>query len=267
MINDKYFFHKSWPVLYEDNHLLVLYKPAGLLVQGDQTGDASLLDLGKAWLKERYQKPGQVFLALVHRLDRPVAGVVLFCRTSKAAGRVSEQFRSGKISKHYLAVVEGRLNEPSGRLIDHIERREDRSSRIVLAPTALSQEARLSYKVLESGRGRSLVEIALETGRHHQIRIQMAHIGHPLLGDLRYGAGAPLPQKQIALLACRLEITHPISKLKMSFSSPLPIGWPWPCKEDEIRSLPWSWQELCPKLESAAGPSSISCSLDESVEE
>jgi 23S rRNA pseudouridine1911/1915/1917 synthase len=109
MMSDQYFFHPDWPVLYEDNHLLGLYKPAGLLVQGDQTGEPSLLGLGKAWLKERYHKPGEAFLGLVHRLDRPVAGVLLFCRTSKAARRVSEQFRLGEGRKYYLAILEGKL--------------------------------------------------------------------------------------------------------------------------------------------------------------
>lgn len=240
----KHFLTPLWPVFHEDNHLLVLYKPAGLLVQGDQTGDASLLDLGKAWLKERYEKPGQVFLALVHRLDRPVAGVVLFCRTSKAAGRISEQFRSGRVRKSYLAVVEGEMKEPSGRLINHLERREDRSSRIVPHPTTISQEARLSYRLLDTHKSRSLVEVHLETGRHHQIRLQLAHIGHPVLGDLRYGAPAPLPQQQIALLAQKLEVDHPIRKERMIFESPLPCGWPWPSENDGIRRPPWSWNDF-----------------------
>jgi len=266
MSNDKYFFHTSWPVLYEDNHLLVLYKPAGLLVQGDQTGDLSLLDLGKAWLKKRYSKPGQVFLGLVHRLDRPVAGVVLFCRTSKAAARLSEQFRSGQVQKHYLAIVEGRLKESSGRLIHHIERRDDRSSRLVPSPTSISQEAILSYRLLDTRRSVSLVEILLETGRHHQIRVQMAYIGHPLLGDLRYGAQAPLPRKQIALLARRLVINHPTRREEMDFQSPLPLGWPWPSEANGSQSPPWDWTDLCSKITFPNGLS-ISCSIEQSVEE
>ena len=134
MMDNHYFYHPDWPVLYEDNHLLALYKPAGLLVQGDHTGADSLLDLAKAWLKERYHKKGEAFLGLVHRLDRPVAGVVLFCRTSKAASRISEQFRSGRIQKYYLAIVTGNPATSSGQLIDHIERHENRSSRIVRIP-------------------------------------------------------------------------------------------------------------------------------------
>jgi 23S rRNA pseudouridine1911/1915/1917 synthase len=266
MSNEKYFFHASWPVLYEDNHLLVLYKPAGLLVQGDQTGDVSLLDLGKAWLKKHYDKPGKVFLALVHRLDRPVAGAVLFCRTSKAAGRLSEQFRSGQVQKYYLAVVQGRLKDGSGRLIHHIERRDDRSSRVVPNPVRSSQEARLSYRVLDTHGSRSLVEVLLETGRHHQIRVQFGYIGHPLLGDLRYGASAPLPQKQIALLARKLVIRHPTLHSEMVFQSPLPLGWPFRSKADELPHVPWDWSDLCADL-NCLDSLPISCSFEHSVEE
>ena len=196
------FFDPRWPVIYEDNHLLAVYKPSGLLVQGDRTGDVCLLDLGKRWLKARYHKPGKVFLAMVHRLDRPVAGVVLFARTSKAAGRLSRQFRERSVDKHYLAVVGGSVSGDADRLIDHIERR-DRLSRVVPTPTDCSQEARLRYTVLGRDSGKSLLKVSLETGRRHQIRIQLAHMGHPILGDLRYGAETPLPDRQIALLAHR----------------------------------------------------------------
>ena len=243
-MNTPYFYHPNWPVLYEDNHLLALYKPAGLLVQGDHTGAASLLDLAKAWLKERYQKKGEAFLGLVHRLDRPVAGVVLFCRTSKAAGRISEQFRSGKVRKYYLAIVAGTPAASSGQLIDHLERHENRSSRITPAPTSTSQEARLSYRVLGSITTSSLVEIHLETGRHHQIRVQLSHLGHPILGDLRYGAPAPLVQKQVALVASKLTFFHPITKDELSISSPLPRDWPWPPDRPVSQGPPWDWREL-----------------------
>jgi 23S rRNA pseudouridine1911/1915/1917 synthase len=244
MVSAEYFFHPEWPVLYEDNHLLALYKPAGLLVQGDQTGEPSLLDLGKAWLKDRCNKPGEVFLGLVHRLDRPVAGVLLFCRTSKAARRISEQFRLGKVKKYYLAVLEGKLNSESGRLVHQIERYDHRSSRIVSNPTSLSQEARLTYELLDTRGARSLVQVILETGRHHQIRLQMAQIGHPILGDLRYGASAPLPQKQIALLARQLVVTHPVRKDELDLQSPLPREWPWSVLETNPPAPPWNWSEL-----------------------
>ena len=246
-MSELYFFHPSWPVLYEDNHLLALYKPAGLLVQGDQTGEDSLLDLGKAWLKVRYAKPGQVFLGMVHRLDRPVAGVVLFCRTSKAAARMSAQFRTGTPRKIYLAVVEGRMTSAGGRLIQHIERRDERSSRIVPVPTAMSREARLSYRVLESSESRSLVGVDLETGRHHQIRVQLASLGHPVVGDLRYGASAPMEKKQIALMARELVVNHPVRGEAMVFRSPIPLDWPWALRDD-LPAPPWNWSEFLPLI-------------------
>lgn len=244
MMKDPYFYHPVWPVLYEDNHLLALYKPAGLLVQGDRTGAVSLLDLAKAWLKERCHKKGEAFLGLVHRLDRPAAGVMLFCRTSKAAGRISQQFRSGKIRKRYLAIVTGLPSVASGFLRDHLQRQENRSSRVLPAPTAGTQEARLFYQVVASEASGSLVEIDLETGRHHQIRVQLAHLGHPLLGDLRYGAPAPLPQKQIALVATALILHHPITGDEMTIRSPLPKDWPWPPDQPVQEGPPWNWREL-----------------------
>lgn len=244
MTSNPCFYHPDWPVIYEDNHLLALYKPAGLLVQGDKTGEPSLLDLGKHWLKIRCRKPGEVFLALVHRLDRPVAGVLLFCRTSKAAGRVSGQFRKGEVRKGYLAVVEGGVKEPSGRLIHLIERRDDRSSRIVMEASPSSQEARLSYRLAATIGDRSLVEITLETGRHHQIRVQMAYLGHPIVGDLRYGASVPLPQKQIALFAHQLTLTHPTRKEELTLHCPLPREWPWPARRAAAEAPPWNWCDL-----------------------
>ena len=237
-----FFFDHRWPVLYEDNHLLAVYKPSGLLVQGDRTGDVSLLDLGKRWLKERYLKPGRVFLAMIHRLDRPVAGVVLFARTSKAAGRLSRQFRERSVEKRYLAVVEGVVSGEAARLVDHIERR-NRVSRVVPAPTDGSQEARLRYTVLGRDREKSLLQVFLETGRRHQIRIQLSHIGHPIVGDLRYGAATSLPGRQIALLAHVLSVNHPIRGERLVLTSPMPEGWPWPdVKNPEYVRSPWDWR-------------------------
>jgi len=242
-MNEDFFFHPSWPVFYRDNHLLVLYKPAGLLVQADDTREVSLLDLGKLWLKHVYEKPGRVFLGLVHRLDRPVAGVVLFCRTSKAAARISEQFRMGTAEKYYLAVLEGELKKKSGHLVNLIERRENRSSLVVFEKTPGAQEARLSFTALDFAQGRTLVRIKLETGRRHQIRVQFAHAGHPVAGDLRYGAPAPLPQKQIALFAKELIVNHPVRNEKIRFESPMPCDWPWPPLKEKT-CLPWDWREL-----------------------
>jgi 23S rRNA pseudouridine1911/1915/1917 synthase len=238
------FFDPRWPVIYQDNHLLAIYKPSGLLVQGDRTGDISLLDLGKQWIKQRYHKPGQVFLGMVHRLDRPVAGVVLFARTSKAASRLSQQFRERTVDKAYLAVVHGALTNPSGQLTHHIERR-DRVSRVVPAVTDASREAGLRYMVLGTDGETSLLRVSLETGRRHQIRLQLAHVGHPILGDLRYGADRPLPCRQIALLAQRLSVNHPTRGERLTLACPIPQGWPWP-DVDMPRSHrpPWDWRAL-----------------------
>jgi 23S rRNA pseudouridine1911/1915/1917 synthase len=212
-----------------------------LLSQGDETGEANLLDLSKTWIKSRYHKPGQVFLGLVHRLDRPVAGVMLFARTSKAAARLSDQIRQRRPRKAYLAVVEGRPAAAEGRLVHCLERRE-RTVRIVSHPTPLSREARLAYRVRESEGGRSLVEIELETGRKHQIRLQLAHAGCPIVGDVRYGAPSPLPSRPIALFARQLVLEHPTRGEALTFTAPLPIGWPWPDSETEDSPL-WNWND------------------------
>jgi len=237
------FFYDCWPVYYCDNHLLAVYKPAGLLVQGDQSGDVCMLDLAKQWVKLRYQKPGNVFLGLVHRLDRPVAGVMLFARTSKAAARLSEQIRNGSVRKVYLAVVEGKKPPSSARLVHHIERL-GRHSRIVHRQTPTSREARLSYRLLDSASGRSLLEVEPETGRRHQIRLQLAHLGCPIVGDCRYGASEPLSARQIALFARQLTIAHPISQDPLTVSAPLPTGWPWPATPGSADSPLWNFEDF-----------------------
>ena len=239
------FFDSCWPVLYLDNHLLAVYKPSGLLVQGDRTGDVCLQDLGKQWLKARYHKPGNVFLAMVHRLDRPVAGVVLFARTSKAASRLSKQFRERTVKKQYLAVVHGKVRKGSGRLADHIERIH-RASRIVAKPTNVSQEARLRYDVLEKNKNQSLLQIVLETGRRHQIRVQLANMGHPILGDLRYGAHKHFPDRQVALLSHLLTVDHPTRGERLKLTCPIPNGWPFRQKIEtsDCPGPPWSFIAL-----------------------
>jgi len=236
------FLHERWPVYHEDNHLLVLYKPAGLLVQGDETGADNLLDLAKAWLKQRHHKPGRVFLGLVQRLDRPVAGVMMFARTSKAAARLSAQLRRRQTRKVYLSVVEGRLPSGHGELVHHLER-QDRLSRIVPQPTASSREARLTYQVLEAAADRSLVAIELETGRKHQIRLQLAHLGCPIVGDVRYGSLAPLASGQIALLAWKITLEHPTRRETLSFACPPPSGWPWPTPDSPANAPFWNWED------------------------
>ncbi len=200
-------------ILYEDNHLLVVNKPAGQLVQGDQTGRTTLLEEAKVWLKEKYHKPGNVFLGLVHRLDRPASGVVVLARTTKAASRLSEEIRSRRPRKTYWAQVSGEV-PPEGFFVDQLER-EEFTSRVVAAPAG--KEARLGYRRLKCTAGVSLVEISLETGRHHQIRVQFGHRGFPILGDRRYGSKQAFGDGAIALHAREMVVRHPTTREEMSF--------------------------------------------------
>jgi len=220
------FFHPRWPVFYEDNHLLVLYKPAGLVMQRDTKARPSLVDLAKAWLKVRHAKPGRVFVGMVHRLDAPVAGVLVLARTSKAAARLSEQFRAGSVEKTYLAVVQGRPARSEDRLVHRLVRR-GRYSRPAEGNGEEGQMAVLSYRLLETRDDRGLLEVDLETGRRHQIRAQLAAVGCPVWGDIHYGADRALPHGCIALLASKLSFVHPTRQTVLAFVSPVPEGWPW----------------------------------------
>ncbi len=208
-------------IVYEDNHLLIAVKPQGQLTQGDATGDESLLDELKRYIKAKYQKPGEVYLGLVHRLDRPVGGLVAFARTSKAASRLSEQLRSHSMRREYLAVVENGTSMPETvELVDWLLKDGDNGSVRVTAPnTPGAQEARLSAHVLmrDGASGTALVHVVLETGRKHQIRVQLAHSGHPLLYDMRYGHG--LRGQPVALWGAVLTLTHPTQKKTMIFIS------------------------------------------------
>ena len=208
-------------ILYLDNHLLVVRKPAGLLIQGDHTADKNLLDMGKAYLKGAFGKPGNVFLGLVHRLDRPVSGVVVFARTSVAARRLSDQFRRRTVEKHYIALVEGKVVK-TGRLVHHIARRQTKS-RIV---SHAGQRAELSFERLAYRHGISCIRVNLATGRHHQIRVQFAHIGHPIVGDFKYGSRKPFPNRAIGLHAQALRVTHPTKKERMTFEAEPESFWP-----------------------------------------
>jgi RluA family pseudouridine synthase len=200
-------------IIYEDNHLLVINKQAGKLVQGDQTGRITLLEDAKKYLREKYHKPGNVFLGLVHRLDRPASGVVVLARTSKAASRLSAEIRSHRPQKVYWALVEGKTPDRA-QWSDRLERNEF-TSRVVEAPGG--KEARLSYNRLAYQDGVSLVKINLETGRHHQIRVQFSHHGFPLLGDRRYGSIRSFSEDSIALHARAMTIRHPIRRDEMEF--------------------------------------------------
>ena len=267
MSTNLYFYHPRWPVFYEDNHLLALFKPAGLLAQGDHSGAPSLLDLAKHWVRKRYKKPGRVFLGLVHRLDRPVAGVMLFARTSKAASRLSTQFRSGSPQKIYLAVVEGVPKRHAASLTHHIVRR-GRGCHIVPSATRHSQEAHLRFRLIDSTPERSLLQVELLTGRKHQIRLQLSHAGYPLVGDVRYGASSPLASRQIALLAKELTIEHPTRKIPLRIVCPLPTDWPWPDHQEGILQPYWNWDHFSLKndilkhIGTVRSPSTFSGSAD-----
>jgi len=234
------FFHDRWPIFYEDNHLLVLYKPAGLVMQRDHKNKANLLDLARLWIKEQKAKPGNVFIGMVHRLDAPVAGVVVLARTSKAASRLSDQFRRGTVEKQYMAVVEGRPPKAADRLENFMER-VGRFSRIASRPAPGVQAAALRYRVVESLKDKSLLAVTLETGRRHQIRLQLSHLGCPILGDVHYGAASAMANGRIALLARAIAIDHPTRQSRLRFESPFPRGWPWPVEEKEAFEILQLW--------------------------
>lgn len=213
-------------VLYEDNHIIVAIKPAGVLSQSDGSNAPDMLTILKAYIKEKYQKPGEVYLGLVHRLDRPVSGVMVFARTSKAASRLSEQIRLRKVEKIYRCVVNGVL-EGEGRLENYISK--DESSNTVTVSDSEKpgfKASYLDYRALASKEGLTLVEVKLGTGRSHQIRAQMAHFGHPLIGDQKYGL-RDNRTKDIALEAYKLSFEHPVKREFIAFEVPIPSGFPW----------------------------------------
>ena len=212
-------------IIYIDNHLIAVTKPAGLLTQPDRNTDESLIDQTRQWIKEKYNKPNNIFLGLVHRLDRNVSGVVLFARTSKAASRLSKQFREGTPKKHYRAIVLGKLKEEHTTLVHYL--RKEKSLRATVFPreTPTAKRSELSYEVINSLEKKSLLEVSLSTGRFHQIRAQMAFIGHPIMGDVKYGAPDPLPNQEIALYAHKLVFSHPISNEEITLTAPEPKTW------------------------------------------
>jgi Pseudouridylate synthases, 23S RNA-specific len=217
--------HRELDIIYDDNHLLVVVKPADIATMGLPEGEETLLTVAKDYVKERYHKPGNVYLGVVSRLDFPVSGVVVFARTSKAAARLNDQFRDHTAEKAYLALVDGKVSPQEGVLVNHIcEDPRHRKMWITAKPSGDSKEARLHYTCLKHIRNRSLLEIMLETGRKHQIRLQLSHLGYPILGDLKYGSQAKFPQG-IALHAKRLVIAHPITKEPLTFEAPLPRCW------------------------------------------
>ena len=202
-------------VLYEDNHIIVVFKPENVLSQSDDTNDLDMLTIVKKYIKEKYNKPGNVYLGLVHRLDRPTAGIMVFAKTSKAASRLSNEIRCGNLKKEYYAVVNDNNLEDKGILIDYLHKDENNNSSI--ATKENGKYAELEYVVLEKDKKNNLalVDIYLKTGRHHQIRVQFASRGHALYGDQRYGKE---DKKQLALFAHSLEFTHPVSKEVLKFN-------------------------------------------------
>lgn len=209
--------------LYEDNHIIIVHKECGEIVQGDKTGDTPLSESVKHWLKEKYAKPGNVFLGVVHRLDRPVAGIVVFAKTSKALKRLNDMFRKGEVSKTYWAIVQKAPEKKEETLINWLVRNEKQNKSYAHEnEVPNSKKAILHYKVLGSSDYYTLLEINLQTGRHHQIRCQLAHIGCTIKGDLKYGARRSNPDGGISLLARRIEFVHPVSHDKIMVEAPLP---------------------------------------------
>lgn len=214
-------------ILYEDNHVLVVEKPPNMLTQEDQTGDEDLLSVLREDLKIRYNKPGNVYLGLVHRLDRPVGGAMVFAKTSKAASRLSEQIRLGKFEKTYLAVIYGTPEKSSDTLVHYLEKEE--ATNIVRITSRLDEgkKAILDYIIRDSRDGLSLVQITLHTGRPHQIRVQLSAIGHPLYGDQKYGSSRSKPGMQLALWSVEVGFDHPTLEKHLSFRSLPPSVYPW----------------------------------------
>ena len=207
-------------VIYEDNHLLVVFKPHRLLIQGDHSKDPTLFKQACSWLKEKYQKPGNVYLGLIHRLDRPASGIVVFAKTSKAASRLSEQFREKSVKKIYHLLVEGQPVRDSGKCIHYLSDPLEGRAEVFETEKEGTKRAELNYRVIDSKNGGSLVEVELVTGRRHQIRAQMSSLGHPLWGDGRYGSKTPFVEGSIALVAGEISFSHPTKTERMRFELP-----------------------------------------------
>ena len=215
-------------VLFEDNHIIIVNKRSSDLVQGDRTGDEPLDDIVRAYLKEKYNKPGDVFLGVVHRLDRPVSGCVAYARTSKALARLNELFRNREVNRRYWAIVSDRPPSEEGRLSNYLKKNPKQNKSYVFDNEVRdSKKAELSYRLLARTGRYYLLEVDLHTGRHHQIRAQLAKIGCPVKGDLKYGYSRSNEDGSICLLARRLEFIHPVKKEKVIITAPLPTGDVW----------------------------------------
>ncbi|MCH2034825.1 MAG: RNA pseudouridine synthase [Tenacibaculum sp.] len=210
-------------VLHEDNHIIIINKRAGDIVQGDKTGDKPLSDVVKEYIKEKYNKPGNVFLGTVHRLDRPTSGIVIFARTSKALERLNKMLREKSIKKTYFAVIKDKLKRKENTLINFLKKNpKNNKSKAFPKEIEGSKKAILHYKVIKELTNYSLLEIDLETGRHHQIRCQLSTIGHPIKGDLKYGFARSNKNGSIHLHARKISFTHPVNKELIEVTAPLP---------------------------------------------
>ena len=215
-------------VVYEDNHIIVVNKTASEIVQGDKTGDTPLSEMVQQYLKEKYNKPGNVFIGVTHRLDRPVSGLVVFAKTSKALARLNDMFRNGEVKKTYWAIVKERPEELEGELVHWLVRNEKQNKSYAYdkeKPGA--KKAILHYKTIGHSQNYHLLEVDLKTGRHHQIRCQLAKMGCPIKGDLKYGSPRSNPDGCICLHARRVKFIHPVSKLELDLTAPVPSGNLW----------------------------------------
>ncbi len=215
-------------VVYEDNHIIVVNKTASEIVQADKTGDTPLSETVKQYLKEKYRKPGNVFLGVTHRLDRPVSGLVIFAKTSKALTRLNEMFRTGGVKKTYWAIVKNPPKEPEGELTHFLVRNEKQNKSYAYdKEVPNSKKAVLDYRLVGRSENYYLLEVDLKTGRHHQIRCQLAKMGCPIKGDLKYGSPRSNPDGSICLHARRVRFVHPVSKEQIVLEAPLPEGNLW----------------------------------------
>ena len=215
-------------VVYEDNHIIIVNKTASEIVQGDKTGDTPLSETVKLYLKEKYQKPGNVFIGVTHRLDRPVSGLVVFAKTSKALTRLNDMFKNGEVKKTYWAVVKNQPHEPEGELVNYLVRNEKQNKSYAYdKEVPNSKKAILHYRLIAKSQNYYLLEIDLKTGRHHQIRCQLAKMGCPIKGDLKYGSPRSNPDGSICLYARFVRFIHPVSKELIEVEAPVPTGNLW----------------------------------------
>lgn len=215
-------------VVYEDNHIIVVNKTSSEIVQGDKTGDTPLSETVKLYIKEKYGKPGNVFLGVTHRLDRPVSGLVVFAKTGKALSRLNDMFRLGEVKKTYWAIVKERPKEPEGELTHWLTRNEKQNKSYAYDKEVKdSKKAILHYKLIGRSQNYYLLEVDLKTGRHHQIRCQLAKMGCPIKGDLKYGSPRSNSDGSICLHARRVKFIHPVSKQEIDLTAPLPSGNLW----------------------------------------